>query len=81
MIVLKGKRRFKMTKSNNNSFTVQVRVNAVLDVEVSAITIEDAIEAGNNIGWGDLLASNVTLSDGNKKTYGVWNNNWDLEIK
>jgi hypothetical protein len=70
-----------MTKSNSNSFTVQVRVNAVLDVEVSATTIEDAIETGNNIGWGDLLASNVTLSDGNKKTYGVWNNNWDLEIK
>ena len=70
-----------MTNTKSNSFTVQIRVSAILDVKVSAEDMEDAIEMGNNLGWNKLFANDVTLSDGNKKTYGVWINDWDLEIK
>lgn len=36
-------------KTNKNNFTVQIRINAVLDVEVSAETIDEALKIGNDV--------------------------------
>jgi hypothetical protein len=65
-----------MRKPKTPTFTLQVKVTAVIDVEVEAATIEQALEIGKTTRLGDVVAyeDGVIENDHKVEVIGVLSN-------
>jgi len=58
-------------------YTLNVKTNAVLEVEVSATSLKEALET--KINWVDVLKGSI--ADGNYKVIGVSSDDWFDELE
>lgn len=57
-------------------FTIQFRVQVIVELKIPAETIEDALAASASLGWSEILPG-TEIADGNHKVVGVFDS-WDI---
>jgi len=61
------------------SFTLNIKVVALLDITRNAETLEEAIAEGGKLCWNDIKAKGTSLTDGHFDVIGVSSNeDWDV---
>ena len=58
------------------TYIVQLKITAMLDVKVDAESLEDALAFGKGLDYKDVLAKDVTVADGTLTKHGVWRDEW-----
>lgn len=68
-------------KKTTTTFTAQVRVNAVVDVDIEAETMEDAFTQAKALTMGDVLTleENVVENDHRIKVVGMFGGEWGMD--